>query len=115
MPATYDLTIYNGATFSQQFIWRDSAGALVNLTGFSARMQIRANKAATTFIHELTNLNGGIALGGAAGTINLTIPATTTAGFTAKKGVYDLELVSGGGVVTRLVEGAVVFSPEVTR
>jgi len=28
---------------------------------------------------------------------------------------YDLELVSAGGVVTRLVEGQIILTPEVTR
>ncbi|MBK7842063.1 MAG: hypothetical protein IPJ49_31200 [Candidatus Obscuribacter sp.] len=35
-------------------------------------------------------------------TITLTISATDTAALTAKKGVADLELVSSGGVVTKL-------------
>lgn len=39
MPATYDITTYNGATFNQQFIWRDSAGALVNTTRGQLRQQ----------------------------------------------------------------------------
>ncbi len=44
------------------------------------------------------------------------ISATTTAALTAPfSGVYDLELVSAGGVVTRLLQGAATVSPEVTR
>ena len=42
-----------------------------------------------------------------------TISATATA-ITATNGVYDLELVSGANV-TRLLEGLVIISPEVTR
>jgi hypothetical protein len=64
----------------------------------------------------LTTENAGITLGGAAGTITLSATATVTAALTAPfSGVYDLELVSGGGVVTRLLEGVATVSPEVTR
>lgn len=87
----------------------------VDLTGFTARMDIRASLEATTVIHTLTTENGGITLGDAAGTIDLLIPATTTAGFDFTHAVYDLELVSALGVVTRLVSGAVALSKEVTR
>jgi hypothetical protein len=64
----------------------------------------------------LTSENAGITLGDAAGTITLSATATVTAALTAPfSGVYDLELVSGGGVVTRLLEGSATISPEVTR
>ena len=56
-----------------------------------------------------------ISLGGAAGTITLTISATDTAALSApQNGVYDLELVSGS-TVTRLVQGTFLVTPEATR
>lgn len=87
----------------------------VNLTGFTARMQIRETVESTTVLHSLTTENGGITLGGAAGTIALTISATDTAAFTFDTAVYDLEVVSGGGVVTEVASGAVLTNDEVTR
>jgi hypothetical protein len=54
-------------------------------------------------------------LGGAAGTITLTISATDTAALTSGRGVYDLELVSGSGIVTRLLQGVATISRNVTR
>jgi hypothetical protein len=114
-PGTYDFTIYQGATFSRVLTWKDEAEALINLTGYTARMQIRTNKDAADPILTLTTENGGIALGGAAGTITLTITATASAAITESEGVYDLELISGSGVVTRLLQGAVEINKEVTR
>lgn len=111
---TYDFTIYQGATFSRVLTWRDSTNALVNLTGYTARMMIREAIDSTSAFVTLTTENGGIALGGAAGTITLAISATATAAITQSQGVYDLELVSGS-TVTRLLEGAVTISKEVTR
>jgi hypothetical protein len=111
----YDITIQQGATFQTSIKWSDSAGAAINLTGYSARMQARASYESTSTIFSLTD-SSGITLGGTAGTIAVLISGSTTAGFSAPwEGVYDLELVSGGGVVTRLLEGGVLVSPEVTR
>ena len=86
----------------------------VNLTGYTARMNIRSTVDATTILHSLTTENSGIALGGAAGTVDLLISATDTALFAFGTAVYDLELISGT-VVTRLLSGNVTLSKEVTR
>lgn len=109
---TYDLCIPAGATFSKVIRWK-ADGANVNLTGFTARMQIRPTAASATTTLSLTTEN--ITLGGTAGTITLTISATDTAAIAAGRYVYDLELVSAGGIVTRLLQGVVTVSANVTR
>ena len=111
---TYDLLIEQGATFSQLVTYKES-GVAVNLTGYTARLQVRSTLESASTIVELTTANGRIALGGAAGTITLTISATDTAALTAGRGVYDLELVSGSGIVTRLLQGVATISRNVTR
>ena len=111
----FDITINQGATFELTVTWKDSTGAAINLTGYSARMQVRETYSSSSTVVSLTN-GSGITLGGAAGTIAILISATTTAALTAPfSGVYDLELVSAGGVVTRLLQGAATVTPEVTR
>lgn len=88
----------------------------VNLTGYTARMQIRESLESTTVLHSMTtDPSGGIVLGGTAGTVTLSIPATTTAGFTFDCAVYDLELISSTGVVTAVATGSVILTKEVTR
>jgi hypothetical protein len=112
----YDLEIKQGATLSLTATWKDSTGTAINLTGYTARMQVRSTYDAATTILSLTSAAGDIVLGGSAGTIAITASATVTATLTAPwAGVWDLELVSGGGVVTRLLEGSANVSPEVTR
>lgn len=108
----YDITIEQGATYAQTFTWTDDAGDPVNLTGYTARMKIKTAKGATANIASLTDA-AGITLGGAAGTIAVTLTATVTAAYTFKRAVYDLELVNGD-TVTRLLEGDVILSKEVT-
>lgn len=86
-----------------------------DLTGFTARMQIRRAESATEALFTLTTENGRIALTPAEGRVVLTATATETAALTFTSAVYDLELVSSGGFVTRLLEGNVVLDKETTR
>ena len=113
--AVYNFFIEQGATFQKTITWKDSSGTAINLTGYTARMQFRRVVSATEVLFSATSSNGIIVLGGAAGTIAITIPATTTEAFTFVDAVYDLELQSSGGIVTRLMEGGVAVSKEVTR
>lgn len=119
MAGTYDLigdsAIEQGADLSRKITWSDSAGVPVNLTGYTARMQVRASVGASAVLMELTTENGGIVLGGSAGTIELVRTAAQTAAFTWRRGIYDLELLSPAGKVTRLLKGEVEVDPEVTR
>lgn len=112
---TYDMVVDQGATLSRTITWKDSAKNPIDLTGYSARMQVRANVTATTTVIELTTANSRIALGGVAGTVTLTVSAADTAAVPAGRYVYDLELVSGSGVVNRLIMGNFVVRAEVTR
>jgi hypothetical protein len=121
MPAAkYDFTDKaaweQGATLLRNITWKDGMGAPVNLTDYTARMQVRESIDAPTVLMELTTENGGITLGGVAGTIVLSQDAVTMAAVTWTSGVYDLELVAGvGGQVTRLLSGRIKVNPEVTR
>lgn len=109
----YDITIEQGATFTLSATWKDSAGVPVNLTGYSARMQVRSTYENEDVLVSLTSPTN-ITLGGALGTILATISATDTQKLSIQEGVYDLELELSG-VVTRLLQGRATISREVTR
>ena len=86
----------------------------VDMTGFTARMSIK-DKIGGAVLLSLTTANSGIAIDNASKTISLYISATDTEAITTwTKGVYDLELVSSGGVVTALLAGKVSVVKEVT-
>lgn len=114
--AVYDITIEQGSVFELNLVYKDNAGTPINLTGYSARMQVRQKYSSTTPVLSLVSPTN-ITLGGALGTIAVKAAATATADLGIKTGVYDLELVppSGAGDAFRLVEGSVVVTPEVTR
>lgn len=114
MANVYNLQIDAGATFILPIEWKDSNGTGMNLTSYTGRMQIRRTILASDFQVELTTENGGIEFVSAAvGTFRVVISPTQTA--TLQNGVYDLEMVSSEGQVTRLIQGDVTISKEVTR
>ena len=111
----YNITIEQGSTFVLTIIYKDSAGAVVNITGYSARMQARVRKASETPFLDIDSAGGEIVITGASGQLVITVSATVTAAITATYGVYDIEIEDGSGVVTRILEGEVAVSSEVTR
>ncbi|MBP7657633.1 MAG: hypothetical protein KA742_13940 [Pseudoxanthomonas sp.] len=107
------LKIEQGATFRKVFIWK-AAGVPVDLTGWTGRMQIRPDVASDEVIASLTTENGGIDIEDA-GTFVLYLSSEQTTAMTFDSAVFDLELVAPNGDVTRLMQGVVTLSPQVTR
>lgn len=87
----------------------------VSLAGYTARMQIKAKAKDATPLVTLTTENGGILLDNTLKTITLNISASSTAGLDFTQAVYDLELVSGSGVVKRFAEGSISLKQEITK
>lgn len=114
-PGKYNITIIEGATFDLTLTWKNPDDSPVDLTGYTARLQVRPNAKDTgTPLLEMTTENGRITLGDELGTIQLQLSAATVTNLAWKSGAYDLEMVSGV-IVTRLLEGKVTVSQEVTK
>jgi len=111
-PGTYNITCPQGATFDRTLTVTVGTAAM-NLTGYTAAMQVREAVGAATALISLTNGNG-ITLGGTAGTIGILVSATASAAVAAGSYSYDLELNSGG-TITRLLEGSFNVTGNVTR
>lgn len=85
------------------------------LTGWSARMQIREKLGDDTPLVSITSAAGDITISIPDARIVFTIDTATTEGLDFIEGVYDLELVNPAGEATRVLEGKVFLSKEVTR
>lgn len=107
----YPLTIEQGSTFQKQLRWKVD-GQVMNLTGYTAKMQARKNYGGAVGF-ELSTANSRILLGGAGGTVSLEMAPDETAALPVGNFVYDLELTTGG-VVRKLIRGTVVVVPEAT-
>lgn len=90
VPARQNFTIYQGATFFKRIFYK-LEGELQDLTGYSAELIIK-DKPQKNVLLTLSTSEGGIELGGAAGTIDIEITDDETKLLTWKTGVYELFL-----------------------
>lgn len=104
-----NLQIDQGANFSTEIDVLDDNGDVVNLTGYTGAAQMRKHYTSST----ATNFT--VAINAPAGTVTLSMSAATSANVTPGRYVYDCELTSSSNVVSRLVEGIVTVTPQVTR
>ena len=113
-PPNIPLVICQGSTFNPAFFFRArQTGQLIDWTGHTARMKARPSKASDTVLLDMTTGNGKIIIDGTY--IRLLLTASDTAALTFATAVYDLELVSGDGIVYRVIEGILTLNKEVTR
>ena len=110
----YNTTIDQGSVWSVVLVYTDSNNSPVNLTGFTAAMQLRQNYNSDTAALTLTTANGGITIVGATGTITITATAVQTGALDPGFYVYDLELTSGSNI-SRLIQGQLTVAEQVTR
>lgn len=112
---TYNIKTTQGATDSLATRFENDDGSVVVLTGYTAKMQVR--KSATDPdepVITLTTENGGITIGGSAGTVTLNWFPADTEDVDAGYYVYDIELYSGP-VVTPYLRGEFELIAEVTE
>jgi len=114
---TYNFTIEQGSDLnkSMQF-WTDATKTVkVDLSLYTFAMQIRREKNSVDEIDSLTDANSRIDVTNkATGVIILKWTAAQTAAFDFDEAVYDLEFTLAG-VITRMLEGTITLSGEVTR
>tara|TARA_Y100000004_G_C8690071_1_gene317061 strand:+ start:58 stop:414 length:357 start_codon:yes stop_codon:yes gene_type:complete len=115
---TYNIHVDQGSTYTLTVSYIDASGAVVNLTNYEARMQVRETVESTSTLASFTSSPAaGLAVTAGAGTVTLTITSTQTAAYSFKNGVYDLEIYDNSvpAQVVRLIQGRFVVNPEVTR
>ena len=113
MSAKYNLVCDQATTFNFQFSINNN-NVLLNLTGYTGVMTVRPFVGATTTTVVASTANGRMVLGGALGTVTVTLSATTTGAIPAGRYAYDLVLNSGG-TITRYLEGKFIVTGAVTQ
>ena len=111
-----NLTCKQGSTFTRRLTYKIN-NVIVNLTGYTARMQVRRTIDSESAIVTLNTQNLGLEINPVAGTTNL-IKISMSAAVTASinsSGVYDLEIIDANGFVSKVIRGAFTLIPEVTR
>lgn len=109
---TYNFVMDQGSDFTRRFTL-NQGGAPLNLTGYFARAQMRSTKTSNTVIATFTctvltpNTNGQI---------QMTLGNANTANIASGKYYYDLEIYTANNAsVTRILQGEVTVTPEITK
>lgn len=113
--AKYDFEIEQGTDVLVPLILKDSEGAVIDLTGYKARMQMRHLITSSDAIDTLTTENDRIKIEPNLGKITLIFRNQITEKFPIGSFVYDVEIVSPSGFVTRILKGKIKILGEVTR
>ena len=113
LSAKYNLVCDQATTFNFQFSINNN-NVLLNLTGYTGTMTVRPFVGATTTTVVASTANGRMVLGGALGTVTVTIDATTTGAIGSGRYAYDLVLTTGA-TVTRYLEGKFIVTGAVTQ
>jgi hypothetical protein len=115
MAETYKLEIEQRSTFTQTVEYLDSQNQPVDLTGYSAAMQIRRTVESADALLSLTDdSGGGLIITPLLGKIEINIDAADTSSLPAGSFVYDL-IISSASVSDRILQGRCIVSPAVTR
>lgn len=110
MAAKANIIIDQGATFSTYLALTNEAGTVMDLTDYTARGHIRkwyTSSAYTSFNITIPTPNTGY--------VYIALSANTTANMESGRYVYDIETVAANGIITRVIEGVVTVTPEVTK
>jgi hypothetical protein len=109
MAQKVNIVIDQGSTFSTVYTINDSYGIPMDLSLYTANSQMRKS-------YSSSNAYTFSASGNNSGVLVLSMNATTTNSITAGRYVYDIELTSNANSnITRIIEGIVTVTPQVTR
>jgi hypothetical protein len=107
MASKANLVIDQGSTYSVDVALRDENGDDLVTSGYTSRAQMRKHYTSSNSVSFTTAISNG--------NLTLSLSANQTSNIVSGRYVYDAEIIDSSGVVTRIVEGIVTVTPEVTR
>jgi len=108
MAAKINIVIDQGATFNTTYTIHNISDEPIDFTGYTANSQIRKTYSSSSAYTFNVGLNSN-------GQVTLSMGAATTGSIVAGRYVYDVEVEDLTGVRSRIVEGIVTVTPQVTR
>ncbi len=110
--AVYNLVIDQGSDFAINLTIKE-LGAVKDLTGYSARAQMRSSRTSSTVAASFTCTVLSPATGGV---VQMSLSNSVSSALASGRYFYDLEIhTPSDAVVRRLIQGEVTLNPEVTR
>lgn len=111
----HNIVIQQGANFALNVTAKNDDGSIKDLTGYTAKMQVRITPTDNTILLEASSANGRITINAPGGIVMVAVGADVTTGLNWNVAYYDIEITTGATNVFRIVEGFATFSREVTK
>lgn len=111
-----DLLMHQGSRFEEPVNVKEN-GQIKDLTGWSARMQIRQYVESEDIIDEFSSSGGTprILITPETGRVTVLVPGSVTKDYDFGDARYDLEIIDNGGEPITIMEGRIFLRREVTR
>jgi len=100
-------------TFQVQYTEEDEITP-IDITGATAKMQVRDTQGGSKIACTLTSPSGGIIIDGPTGTLTIKMTPTQTNKMFYPKSSYDIMVVDSNGNKIKLLEGFMTLSRSVT-
>jgi len=114
MAGQKNFEVDQNATFSFVIEYKDDNGNAIDLTGASAKMQVRDTKGGAKLAVTLTSPSGGIVIDQTHGKLTIKMTPTQTNKLFYPKSSYDLMVVDSNGNKIKLLEGFMTLNRSVT-
>jgi hypothetical protein len=114
MAGQKNFEVDQNATFQFLVEYKDNDDNAINLTGSTAKMQVRDTKGGTKLAFTLTSPTGGITIDGINGKLTVKMTPTQTNKLFYPKSSYDIMIVDSNGNKIKLLEGFLTLNRSVT-
>ena len=114
MAGQKNFEVDQNATFSFVLEYKDDNGNAIDLSGASAKMQIRDTKGGNKLAVTLTSPSGGIIIDGPNGKLTIKMTPTQTNKLFYPKSSYDVMVVDSNANKIKLLEGFMTLNRSVT-
>ena len=103
-----NITIPQGADFSQVITAKETDGSVRNLTGYSGSAKIKKHPGSSS------SKDFTVGITGSSGEVSISMTSAVTVALDPGRYYYDIKIVSGVGTVSRLVEGMAFVTAGIT-
>lgn len=114
MAGQKNFEVDQNTTFTFTIEYKDNQDNPIDITGSSAKLQVRDTKGGSKLAFTLTSPSGGITIDGPNGKLTVKMTPTQTNKLFYPKSSYDLMLVDSNSNKIKLIEGFLTLSRSVT-
>lgn len=103
---SHNFKIEQGTTFSNTVTYKQADDTPVDITGATITLKAKDNRSDTSLVVNLSVGNGITITNATQGEFSISIPSSTTAGYTWNRADFDLDLTLSS-VTERLISGQI--------